>query len=334
VTTATDTGAVVIGRNEGERLRRCLTSLRGSVDRLVYVDSGSTDGSVSLAEGLGAKVVELDTEIPFTMARARNVGFRCIRDSFPDVTRVQFVDGDCEVAATWLPAARRFMDEHPEAAIVCGRRRERAPDESPYNRIVDVEWDGPVGRVSACGGDALVRTAAFEQVDGFNPSMIAGEEGEMCCRLRLAGWEIWRLDEPMTLHDAAIHRFGQWWKRSTRCGHAYAEGYTLHGRSSLRHNARQIRSTVAWGIVAPVLAVCALLGGLLSGRMELLLVPALVAVGYALLGSKVFVGRRRRGDGVSDSARYAAACVVGKLAEAQGALQYVLGRESRLIEYK
>ena len=41
------TGAVVIGRNEGVRLRRCLLSLRAGVDYVVYVDSGSTDNSLS-----------------------------------------------------------------------------------------------------------------------------------------------------------------------------------------------------------------------------------------------------------------------------------------------
>ena len=39
-------GLVAIGRNEGERLRACLASARGAAQRLVYVDSGSTDDTV------------------------------------------------------------------------------------------------------------------------------------------------------------------------------------------------------------------------------------------------------------------------------------------------
>ena len=42
-------GVVAIGRNEGARLRRCLTSLAGQCDRIIYVDSGSTDDSVAFA---------------------------------------------------------------------------------------------------------------------------------------------------------------------------------------------------------------------------------------------------------------------------------------------
>jgi len=45
--------AVVIGRNEGERLVACLASLGGEIRRAVYVDSGSTDGSVAAARAAG-----------------------------------------------------------------------------------------------------------------------------------------------------------------------------------------------------------------------------------------------------------------------------------------
>ena len=62
-------GVVAIGRNEGERLRRCLNSVVGRGHTVVYVDSGSTDGSTELARELGADVVELDLSLPFTMAQ-------------------------------------------------------------------------------------------------------------------------------------------------------------------------------------------------------------------------------------------------------------------------
>ena len=62
---------VVIGRNEGERLKRCLASLATDSTCIVYVDSGSSDGSVDHARKSGVDVVELDLSIPFTAARAR-----------------------------------------------------------------------------------------------------------------------------------------------------------------------------------------------------------------------------------------------------------------------
>src|SRR5947209_19431049 len=99
-------GVVAVGRNEGERLRRCLASLQGQSAALVYVDSGSTDGSVAVARSFGASVVELDTSVPFTAARARNAGFDRLMAEHPDLAYVQFVDGDCEVDPDWVGRAR------------------------------------------------------------------------------------------------------------------------------------------------------------------------------------------------------------------------------------
>jgi len=209
-------GVVVIGRNEGPRLVHCLKSVIGTAAAVIYVDSGSTDNSVSAATDLGADVVQLDPTMPFTAARARNAGFRRLIESHPRVEYVQFVDGDCEVMLGWLMAAQHELAVSSKTAVVCGRRRERYPERSVYNRLCDMEWDTLVGEADACGGDALIRTAAFRQVGGYDDKLIAGEEPELCSRLRAAGWRVVRLPAEMTLHDAAMTRFGQWWRR--RCG--------------------------------------------------------------------------------------------------------------------
>lgn len=207
--------AVVIGRNEGTRLRGCLESLQGQVARIVYVDSGSTDGSVEMARARGVEVVTLDMGQPFTAARARNAGLAQLRQGEqPDF--VQFVDGDCEVRADWIGTAHGFLRDHPQVAVVCGRRRERFPEASIYNAHCDREWSTPIGEARSCGGDALMRGAALDQVGGYDPRLIAGEEPEMCVRLRAKGWKIWRLEAEMTWHDAAMTRFGQFWKRARR----------------------------------------------------------------------------------------------------------------------
>ena len=180
-------GLVAIGRNEGQRLRQCLVSATDKVARVVYVDSGSTDGSLELARSLGADTVELDLSIPFTAARARNEGFARLLELAPDIEFVQFVDGDCEVVDGWIDRAYNELAAKPEVAAVCGRRRERYPEASIYNQLCDIEWDTPVGETKACGGDSMMRASAFQQVEGFNPALIAGEEPEMCVRLRQKG---------------------------------------------------------------------------------------------------------------------------------------------------
>ncbi len=308
--------AVVIGRNEGARLVACLRSLRGRVRRLVYVDSGSSDGSVAAARALGAEVVALDMRHGFTAARARNAGLAMLES--PEF--VQFVDGDCEVQPEWLASALAGFAEHPAAVVVCGRRRERFPEASIYNRLADLEWDTPVGSALACGGDALMRFAAVEAVGGYDASLIAGEEPELCLRLRRAGGEVWRIKTEMTLHDANLLRFGQWWRRMVRAGYAFAEGAARYGAAPERHWVVEVRRAVFWGIA---LALGVVLAGLLH------------PLGWALvLIYPVQLLRLARRGGFA----WGFFTLVGKFAEAGGVISYwvnrVRGRKRGLIEYK
>ncbi len=323
-------GAVAIGRNEGARLRRCLESLVGCVGRVVYVDSGSTDGSTDMARGLGVEVVDLDTSIPFTAARARNAGFARLLELAPDVTMVQFVDGDCEVADGWIETAERALVEHATWAVVCGRRRERFPEASIYNRLCDIEWDTPLGESKWCGGDAMIRRQAFRQVNGYDPAVIAGEEPEMCVRLRQAGWLIHRIDAEMTLHDAAMTRLGQWWKRNVRSGHAYAEGFAMHGGPPERHFAREVRSNWFWGAAVPAGAL-----GLAWWTWGWSL---LGLGGYPLTAARLYRRGRRAGLRSRHAIAWSIFTVMGKIPHAVGQLRFVInrwrGRRAAVIEYK
>lgn len=318
--------AVVIGRNEGERLRRCLLSLRREVGLVVYVDSGSTDGSRELARGLGVETVELDLSRPFTAARARNAGFAAVRAADPAVALVQFVDGDCEVQPRWLGRAAAYLQAEPQAAVVAGRRRERWPERSLYNRLCDLEWAVPAGPARACGGDAMFRADALAQVGGYRDTLIAGEEPELCVRLRAAGWRVQVLAEEMTLHDAAMTRFRQWWLRSVRAGHAYAEGAALHGAPPECHGVRETRRALAWGVALP--AAVALLAPLQPWALLLL----------ALYPAQVLRLAARPGGPWRLRAAHAGFLVIGKFAEAQGILRYwrhrLVQRQGGLIEYK
>jgi GT2 family glycosyltransferase len=240
--------AVVIGRNEGERLLRCLRSVRSQIECVVYVDSGSTDGSLQAAEQLGAEVVCLDPIRPFTAARARNEGFAAVKIVRPEIAFVQFIDGDCELVGGWLDAALVLMKRQGDVGAACGRRRERFPETSVYNWLCDREWDGPVGEVRAFGGDVLVRAVAFEAVGGYREDVIAAEDDELGVRMRAVGWRIWRLGSEMTLHDASMMHFSQWWRRSLRCGYAYAQGAHLHGAAPERHFVWESRRARLWGL--------------------------------------------------------------------------------------
>lgn len=318
---------VIIGRNEGNRLLRCLQSLSIQDARLIYVDSGSTDNSQNMARSMGADVVTLDMTVPFTAARARNAGFERMKMLDPQSEYVMFVDGDCEVFSGWLKSSVKFLDTHPVVAAVCGRRRERYPEKSIYNLLCDVEWDTPLGETKACGGDVLMRVASFEFVNGFRPDLIAGEEPELCVRLRSAGWKIWRLDQDMTLHDAAMLRFSQWWKRTVRAGYAFAEGVHLHGSPPERHFVREARRALFWGLAIPMFAL-GLIFLLGVWGLVLLLVYPLQILRLALLGNR----------SMKENWWRAFYLVIGKFPESIGQLKYLYnrmaGKTARLIEYK
>jgi len=324
-------GAVAIGRNEGERLVRCLRSLVGRVEHVVYVDSGSTDGSVEAAEAIGAVLVELDRDIPFTAARARNAGFDRLSELIPDLRYVQFVDGDCEIAPRWLDHGLAHLESHADVGVVAGRRRERHPEASPYNRLADMEWDTPIGPAVEIGGDALFRVRAFLDAGRYDPTLIAGEDPELCLRVRRAGWQVIRLDHEMTRHDAAMQHFSQWWTRATRAGHAYAENFHMHGGAPERYRARELRSILFWGGALPLAAA-----GLAPLTLGLSVVGA--AAGYGVLTGRIYRYRRQHGDDRSDARLYAAATALGKVAEMKGVARYVAnrarGRRGGLIEYK
>lgn len=321
-------GVVVIGRNEGERLRTCLASCVKYTDNLVYVDSGSTDDSVNTALTMGAVVVDLDLATPFSAARARNEGFHKLCEvSSSQIIYVQFVDGDCEIVDGWLDSAICFLEQNEEVVVVCGRRRERFPANSVYNRLCDMEWDTPVGKAKACGGDAMIKVEAFKQVGGYRIDLIAGEEPELCVRLRQRGWKIWRLDLEMTLHDAAIIRFSQWWKRTTRAGYAFAQGAYLHGKLPDRHCVRETLSVIVWGLFLPLVAFGLLVFSQPWGLLLFGLYPIQVMRVY------------RKSVGLPmDKWWYSFYLVLGKFPEMIGVLRFVVrglvGGKNRLIEYK
>ena len=324
-------GVVAIGRNEGDRLKRCLRSGKAQTDRVVYVDSGSTDDSVAFAESIGVEVVNLDTSIPFTAARARNEGIARLVERWGDVEYVHVLDGDCEFVDGWIGIAYDFICAHESAGVVCGRRRERSPEASRYNLMCDLEWDTPIGEARSCGGDALFLLKAFDEVGGYNPSVIAGEEPELCVRIRGKGYTVHRLDHEMTLHDASMTKFSQYWKRAKRAGHAYAQGADMHGAPPERHCVKQTRSAVVWGLVFPILAI-----GLAWWTLGVSIVVYLLLVcaqTWRIRSGQIKVGRSKR-----HASLLAVYIMIAKYAQASGVLLYwyrkVMKKQAVLIEYK
>jgi len=322
----TTVAAVAIGRNEGARLRDCLTSLQAQLERVVYVDSGSSDGSPALARSLGVEVVELDPAQPFSAARGRNAGVEALRaQGLPDL--VQFIDGDCTLVPGWIAAGVAALEADPGLALVTGWRCEERPAANAFHAMAEIEWHRPAGPIEACGGDMLVRTAAFDAAGGFDPLIVASEDEDFVLRLRAAGHGALRLPQAMTRHDIAMTRLGQWWRRHLRSGQGFAEVGGLHPG----HFAAERRRALLWGGLLPVAALAALALGL----------GWVVAAVLALYGASfLHLWHWLRGTGLKPwlAARTALLFVIVKLPQCLGILRFHLrgGRRApaRIIEYR
>lgn len=324
--------AVVIGRNEGGRLRPSLASVRAVGLQVLYVDSGSVDGSPALARKAGIVVVQLDPSRPFSAARARNEGFAEARRRWPGSAYILFLDGDCVLDADFPASALRTFEKHPECGIVTGHLAELAPHASIYNRLCAIEWRSPAGHIenfASLGGIMAVRASSFEQVSGFNEQVIAGEDSELGVRMALAGCEVIKLDVPMATHDAQLFSFSAWWTRSVRAGHALAQRYALNGQSRLHDCRREIVSAFLWGFAVPAAALLLLWP---TRGLSMLLLG-----GYALLGWRIYRHYRGTGLNSSDAALVTRFTLYAKFANLIGVVRYGLNRlrgRFRIIEYK
>jgi GT2 family glycosyltransferase len=322
---------VAIGRNEGERLKLCLRAARRDAQTVVYVDSGSTDGSAEYARSAGCRVVSLDASRPFCAARARNEGFACVMEHAPGTCFVQFVDGDCELEEGWIEHAASTLSEKADVGVVCGHVREAHPGKSVYNRLCDLEWRQAPGEVRSAGGRFMGRVRAFEDAGGFRPDLIAGEDDEFCIRVRRQGWKILMIDAPMANHDAAITSFRQWWRRNRRAGHAYAQVAALHGGGDERYFVRDRRRILIWGLALPIAALAA------APFTHGISLPVLLCL-YGLQLVHIVRGCRKRGWANRDAWAYGFFTVISRFPALQGLLEYYWRRMRRrtmtIIEYK
>jgi GT2 family glycosyltransferase len=324
--------AVVIGRNEGERLAPSLRSVEAAGLPVVYVDSGSTDRSLAVARERGVAVVELDPGRPFSAARGRNEGLEEVLRRWSDTAFVMFLDGDCILDPDFPEAAAATLKQNPDCAIVTGHLSERHPEASIYNRLCAIEWRSPAGRIenmNALGGIMAVRIAAFRQVGGFNEQAIAGEEPDLGVRLGLAGFSIMKIDRAMATHDAQILSFRQWWIRAVRGGHALAHRYARHGRTRFHDGRRELTSDLFWGMALPALVLMLLWP---TRGLSLLLLG-----GYVVLGWRIYRHYRRNGLGQSDALLVTRFILYSKFAHLVGIARYYYNRlrgRFEIIEYK
>jgi len=329
-------GIVVIGRNEGVRLKRCFESIVVCGAKIVYVDSDSTDDSIQVANRYGVDVVKLDMSVPFCAARARNAGYKRLIDSFSQLKYVQFIDGDCEIIGDWLPIAAESLAARSDLAIVAGWLHEKYPEASIYNRLGDLEWNFTgAGEVDSVGGIFMIRREAFDNVCGFDATLAAGEEPELCQRLVQKGWHLVKLDRDMAFHDLAMTRFGQWWRRMVRNGYGSMAVASRFGVVKFSKMNRRARAWAVWLIVILLLSVVA---GTLADPMQLVLLIGVLSSVWPAQLIRIALRTWRKGRPLETSIAYAFFTAISFLPQIAGQMLYLADRSRsrsfRLVEYK
>jgi cellulose synthase/poly-beta-1,6-N-acetylglucosamine synthase-like glycosyltransferase len=324
---------VAIGRNEGVRLGRCLQSinrmrpLQGSVE-VIYVDSGSTDGSLERAAQFKVKVKRLESANPCAAA-ARNAGWRVAQAPI-----IFFLDGDTVLERNFVADSIAELND-PSVAVVFGNRRETNPKASIYNRVLDLDWNAPAGTVEFCGGDALIRREVLERVDGFDERLIAGEEPEMCQRIRALGFTILHVDRPMTGHDLAMTRFSQYWRRAIRSGYAYAEVSARFRNTDLPLWDKKARRNIVHGAALLAIIAGALLGS--TALHSVLPIAAAVAI-IGVLAIRTAIRFRWKTPDLATLLFFGLHSHLVQIPLLFGQLKYqrdrFTGRTAELIEYK
>jgi len=318
-------GVVIIGRNEGARLILCLESVLKLHVPCVYVDSQSSDNSVIEAQQRQVSTVLLDKSAPINASRARNSGFGALIAENPTLEYVHFIDADCELDETWLVEALNVLEEKTHVAIVSGRLREKYRTESVYMRLCDIDWYVRPGEVERCGGIFTVRRGVFDDLSGFDTSLIAGADPEFCFRLHNKGWKILSLKNEMGTHDSAMRCFSQWWNRCVKVGFGYANGAQWGGWK------KQYRSSLVWGGVVPLIIM---LGGVFISPYFISLLMLYPLQVFKIYMSKLDIGSNSQ----YDKYLYAVFCVLAKFPEVRGIIKYMFsklkGQQQKIIEYK
>jgi hypothetical protein len=245
---------VVPVRNDAQRLRRCLASIKASdypLDRLeiIVADNGSSDHSGQVGQELGARV------LLFPDIRVSEVRNQAAAQASGDI--LVFVDADHELDKNWIPQA--IDDLRTTTAAAVGAAYYAPADGTWVQRMYDsfrsrtpgirkVEWLG--------SGSLAVRREVFRELGGFDSSLETCEDVDFCQRLRQGNHVLYSDDRLHSVHlgDPRSLRalfFGELWRGRDNLRVSLRGPLTLRGLPSVLIP------------VANLLLLTAVIGGLL-----------------------------------------------------------------------
>jgi len=218
---------IIIGRNEEQHIARSIRSVLAAAEtddtEVLYVDSASTDRTVSIVQQYGIRIIQLRPEWPLTSSAGRYLGFINTTGEY-----VMFVDGDTVIYKTWLKKAMDYLEQSEQAAGTAGIVHEIFLDERGNRTGIKKNRYNTVktGPVHVFGGIAMYRRSVLNRTGTFNPFIKATPELELSLRIRKQGYRLIRLNEPMAITYAPIRESAAEIMRRARTG-LYAMGSTL-----------------------------------------------------------------------------------------------------------
>jgi glycosyltransferase involved in cell wall biosynthesis len=297
---------VIPVRNDVLRLQRCLSSIiRNDYPRalieLIVVDNDSTDGSARAAREAGAVVL---SAAGHSVAALRNKGARAALGSI-----IAFADSDHEIDRHWVQTAVDVLSDPDVAATGSAYLTQ------PCANWVQQQYDGLRARTTARedvnwlgSGNFAVKRAAFERIGGFNVSLTACEDVDLCNRLRRAGFRIVADPDLRSVH------FGD-----PRTLKALFFGELWRGRDNLRVTFAGPRTFRDWrSALIPIVDLILIVAGamlLVSGQVAIALALWFLALIPAALRASMMLKRQLR-RGIVPAAQAMAVAVVFDLARA------------------
>ncbi len=187
---------VIPGRNCQNTLESCLTSViplkeTGQVSQIVFVDDGSADASISIAQRLGVQVLKGSGGGP---GHARNLGWRNVNSDL-----VWFIDSDCISHPETLLHLQRAIDDPTVAGAGGGYWNVNSHSllATTIDREIEVRHRTMLGDVDFLGGfNVLYRRSVLEAMGGFDeqdvngPGSAGAEDCELSFRISDAGYRL------------------------------------------------------------------------------------------------------------------------------------------------
>lgn len=283
---------VIIGRNEEQTIGKCIEAALAAAEKvggaeMIYVDSHSTDNTVSIVERYGVEATPLRSDLRLAPSAGRFMGSQRASGDF-----ILFLDADTLIYPDFLPIALDHFANNPAAAGINGyiddlnEAGELLFDiEERSKKTADVKW--------LRGGCCLYRRAALLSVGSFNPDLATEEEAELGLRLIRKGWKFKIIPTDMACHTRCYH--GQsfetivsTFKRDIRSGRigeiARTIAYAFSAGNGLAFCWLRLKTTILFAAWVLAIPLCLFLPDFL--RPQILILLLLVAGALAVLAKK------------------------------------------------